>query len=120
MPQSGRCRPACPPAGARFASAAAQYRWRLGYGALARQVVRQMPQRQRDHVVVVRVLFARDLRQVEPEAMDELNIVLSKLGYVRAKGKDVCPAVRSDNAKAELTPRPVRHLLPSAAEPSVL
>ncbi len=86
----------------------------------SRQVVRQMLERQVDHVAVVRVLFTRGLRQVEPEAMDELNIVLSELGRVRPKVKDVGPAVRSDDTKAELTPRPVRHLLPGAAEPSGL
>src|SRR5215471_9893072 len=79
-----------------------------------------MPQRQVDHVTVVRVLFARGLRQVEPEAMDELNIVLSELGGVRPKVKNVCPAVRSDDAKAELTPWPIRHLFPGVAEPSGL
>src|SRR5712691_4606981 len=79
-----------------------------------------MPQRQVDDVTVVRVLFARCLRQVEPEAMDELDIVLSELGSVRPKVKDVCPAVRSDDAKAELTPRSVRYLLPGAAELSGL
>jgi hypothetical protein len=62
-----------------------------------------MPQRQVDHVAVVRVLFARGLRHVEPEAMDELNIVLSKLGRVSAKVKDVCPIVRSDNAKRSIS-----------------
>ena len=86
----------------------------------SRQVVRQMLERQVDHVAVVRVLFARGLRQVEPEAMDELNIVLSELGRVRPKVKDVGPAVRSDDAKAELTPWPVRHLFPGVAEPSGL
>src|SRR6516164_947841 len=62
-----------------------------------RQVVCQMPERQVDHVTVVRVVFARRLRQVEPEAMDELDIVFSKLGSVCSKVKDVCPAVRRDD-----------------------
>src|SRR5438445_9046080 len=91
-------------------------RWPRGKGGdqgivrRSRQVVRQMRQRQVDHVAVVRVLFTRRLRQIEPEAMDQLNIILSELGRVRPKVKDVCPAVRSDNAKAQLTPRSVRHL----------
>src|SRR5262245_8908598 len=83
-----------------------------------RKVVCQMPECQVDHVAVVRVLFARCLREVEPEAMDQLNIVFSELGRVRPKVKDVGPAVRSDDAKAELTPRPVRHLFPGMAEAS--
>ena len=101
-------------------------RWSRGKGGdqgivrWSRKVVRQMRERQVDHIAVVRVLFARFLRQVEPEVMDELDIVLSKLGSVRPKVKDVCPTVRSDDAKAELPPRPVRHLLPGAAELSGL
>ena len=86
----------------------------------SRQVVRQMPQRQVDHVAVVRVFFARCLRQVEPEAMDELNIVLSEMGSVRPEVKDMRLAVRRNDAIAELTPWPIRHLPPDAAEPSGL
>src|SRR5215510_7270285 len=52
--------------------------------------------------------------------MDELNIVLSELGSVCPKVKDVCPAVRSDDTKAECPPWPVRHLFPGMAEPSGL
>src|SRR5262245_64096343 len=54
----------------------------------SRQVVRQMPQRQVDHVAVVRMLCARCLCQVEPEAMDELHIVLSEMGSVRPEVND--------------------------------
>src|SRR5262245_40907972 len=86
----------------------------------SRQVVRQMPQRQVDHVAVVRVLFTRGLRQVEPEAMDELNIVLSEMRSVCPEVKDVRPAVRRDDTIAELSPWPIRHLLPGVAEPSGL
>ena len=82
----------------------------------SREVVRQMRQRQMDDVTVVRALFARCLREVEPEAVDELNIVLGELGGVGPKVKDMRLAVRGDDAKAELTPWPVRHLLPGTAE----
>jgi hypothetical protein len=75
-----------------------------------------MPQRQVDHVAVVRILFARGLRQVEPEAMDELHVVLGELRSVGSKVKHVGLAVRTNDAKAELTPRPVRHLFPGTAE----
>jgi len=101
-------------------------RWPCGEGGdqgivrRSRKAVRQMPERQVDHIAVMRVLFARGLRQVEPEAMDELHIVLSELGRVRSKIKDVCPAVRSDDTEAECPPRPVRHLFPGVAEPSGL
>src|SRR5262245_30458643 len=48
--------------------------------------------------------------------MDQLHIVLSKLWGVRPEIKHMCPTVRTDNAKAELTPRPVRHTFPGAAK----
>src|SRR5215510_7697834 len=48
------------------------------------QVVRQMPEREVHDIAVVRLLFARGLRQVEPEAMDELHILLRQLGRVRS------------------------------------
>ena len=79
-----------------------------------------MPQRQVDDVAMVRALFARGLRQVEPEAMDQLHIVLGKLGGVGPKVKHVCLAVRTDDAKAELTSWPVRHTFPRTAELSGL
>ena len=101
-------------------------RWPCGKGGnqgivlLSRQVVRQMPQCQVDHIAVVRVLLARRLGQVEPEAMDQLDIVLRELGRVRPEVKDVCPAVRGDDTEAEGPPRSVRHLFPGLAEPSGL
>ena len=80
------------------------------------KVVRQMPQRQVDDIAVVRALFARCLRQVEPEAVDQLHIVLGELGSVGPKVKDVRLAVRGDDAKAELPPGSVLYTFPGVAE----
>ena len=66
-----------------------------------RQVLRQMPECQVDHVAVVRMLFARGLRQVEPKAMDQLDIVFREdtqdFGYLQRD---------RDSELIELAPEP--------------
>src|SRR5215471_16629433 len=69
-----------------------------------------------DDVTVVRMLFARSLGQIEPEAMNPLNIFLYEVGCVRPEQKPVRLPLWIHDPEAELPPRVVGQLLPGPTE----
>src|SRR6266566_2820996 len=58
-----------------------------------REVCREMPECEADHVAVVSTLLARLACQVKPEAMDQINIVIGEVRRVRSQIKILRRAV---------------------------
>jgi len=70
----------------------------------AGEICFQMRQRQMDDVAVVCMLFARRLGQVEPEAMNALNIFLGEVRCVRSEQKSVRLPLRIHTQSPKPTP----------------
>ena len=75
-----------------------------------------MSQGDMDDIAVMDLLLAWDARQLEPETMEQLNIVCRELGVIGAEGKQGHLAIGSDDTQADGVARPLRQLVPGTAK----
>jgi hypothetical protein len=64
-----------------------------------------MPQGDMDDIAVMDLLLAWEARQLEPETMEQLNIVGRELWIIGTKRKQGHPAVGSDDPQADRVTR---------------